>query len=306
MESSLDSWCISSAFWFAAQCFHTWCFTPVFTKDSQNWKPLLTSSPEKCNPMEYVPAGRCLLPARREFGVRHQGLSQSTWSHDQNLTTAYTPTVAKLLPAPLPGALLLMNNLKTDWHCSSLTLKCQASNCGRSWNASWAGRGSLDRGLRWYLVHPSTIPCSPLWVMTLRAAILCLLRKRKWIFLNYIMDVLFIFFFCFTFLVALTQRSLGKLDKRKKKKRFSSKFKILVSSEAELHLWLQLRCLWLSCPVAILLLCSVIPMEQEHPSLLHVSLDCHCFGRRTASPCVFAYCLGQGVLATARTGDNVV
>lgn len=234
----------------------------MLTKDSQNCKPLLTSSSKKCNPVEYVPAGTCLLTARREFGVRHQGLSRSTWSRDQNLMTAYSPTLAKLLPAPLPCALLLVNNPKTGWHCSSLTLKCQASNCSRSWNALWAGRGSSDRGLRWYLLQPSIIPCSFLWVTTLRSAILCQLRKRKWILLNHIVDVLFIFFLYFTFLVALTQGPLANWTKEKKK-RFSSKFKILVSSEAELHLWLQLRCLWLSCHVAIPLLCSAIPWSRS-------------------------------------------
>lgn len=115
------------------------------------------------------------------------------------------------------------------------------------------------------------------------------------------MDALFIFLLFFTFLVAVAQRSLGRLDK---KKRSSSKFKQNFAPSS----FSRSRT---SPTVTAQMSLTLLPYGhftslQEHLPLLCVSLDCPCSGRGTASPCVFAHSLGQWVLTKARTGANVV
>lgn len=105
------------------------------------------------------------------------------------------PSAGKACPHSLSWALLLMNNHKKNLALIFINLKTpgQASNCRGSQNPSSAGRGASDRGLKRYFLYPSNMPCSLPWVTTLRAWILCQLRKREFSWITSWMHSLFFY-----------------------------------------------------------------------------------------------------------------
>lgn len=74
-----------------------------------------------------------------------------------------------------------MNNGKTIWHWSSLTLQCLASNCSRPWEH------------RWYFFHVPNMPCSP-HRSNHESSNFVSVEEEK-VFLNHNMEGLSFFFF---------------------------------------------------------------------------------------------------------------
>lgn len=182
--------------------------------------------------MEYGPAGRCLLPTRRGFGVRHQGLSRSTRSQEQ--TSQHWQTLS---PHSAMGS--ATNEQPSDnltlifIHFIMPGLKLQQTT-----------RAEAQVVLLACPHHASFTPAG----QVMRQAILCQLRKIKFSWITTWMG----FFLILIHIPKVVWQPVQKyIEKRNPHLNLRKIFLYLTSLEAELHPYLQITCLWLSCQMGI-------------------------------------------------------